>query len=343
MGEAASALHHELGSFLATRDGFLAKQAKNDPLSSVTADDLAAFPFLAINQRAFSIVHVEVDDVSVYGGCMIEPAFDVDTFESLNIPLPNYSVISSGHKFHAFWLMERSLPKAASYKSLAYYHDVRAKLVYALGGDRCCNIAGAVRNPFYKKAEARQLASRPYRLGDLNLSDVKVDARSFAAFRAEYAPGSRNCSVFQALLRYAQARGGQVGFDDLVAQAQTFMALTPDVEALPVTEVRSIASSVARNSWRYRARAVRNYGAMSLPPVDYEPLEREERVAVIRSRQAQGASYVNEKRRAGTMSRLVSARDELLRDGQRITQAAVAERSGLSLATVKRGWKQVVA
>ena len=144
-------------------------------------------------------------------------------------------------------------------------------------------------------------------------------------------------------MRFAQAQGGQVSFEELLAQANTFMALSSDVEALPMTEVRSIAASVAKNSWRYRARAVRNYGAMSLPPVDYEPLELEERVAVIRSRQAQGASYVNAKRRAGTMARIGIARDDLVRDGEKVTQKAVAERSGVSLRSVKVYWREVVS
>ena len=207
MGEPAFAVTDKgVESFIAHGPSgtFLAKAEKDDWLLSVAADDLPDFQFIAINQRNFGIIHVDVDNISVCKDCIIEPAFDTETFESVGLPVPTYSVISNGHRFHAFWLLERSLPLSASFKSLSFYHDIRAKIVFALGADRCCNIAGAVRNPFYKDAKVRRLASRPYRLGELNLPDVKIDARAFAAFRAEYAPGSRNSALFQALLRHAK-------------------------------------------------------------------------------------------------------------------------------------------
>jgi len=341
MGEAAVSIDDHcidqtVYSFASRSGGmFLAKESKRGALVQTDANGLGNFPFLAINQRSFAVVHVEVDDVAVDAGCIIEPAFDVETFYSLDIPPPNYSVMSSGHRFHAFWLLGRSLPKAASYASLAFYHDVRAKLVHSLGGDRCCNIAGAVRNPFFHGAKARQLATRPYSLSELNMPGVKVDARAFAAFRATYAPGSRNTALFNALLRFQKDSGGAATAADMEAQAGTFMALHPDVPALPMTEVRSIVSSLVRNGARYGTRAVRRYGAMNLGTVDYSALERDERLAVIRDRQSQGARFVNDMQRAAMLAKLSAAADELAREGVRATQAAVAARAGVSLRSVK--------
>ena len=136
-------------------------------------------------------------------------------------------------------------------------------------------------------------------------------------------------------------QAGDVTMDDLLAKAQTFMALHP-VEPLPITEVKHIASSIVRNGARYKTRAVRNYGAMTLAPVDYSALEADERLAVIRERQAIGARFVNSKRKAGTMARLAIARDELVREGGKVTQKAVAAKAGVSIRSVKVYWQEVM-
>lgn len=340
MGEAARVLPDIFEYFSARRGEkpFLAKKVKYDPLVSVAAPELGAYPYIAINQRDFRIVHVEVDSIDVSGDSLLEPAFDIQTYDEFSIPWPNYAVISSGHRFHAFWILERSLPKSATFRSISYFHDVRAKLIYALGGDPACNIAGAVRNPFCTKAKVREFSRKPHRLADLNL-DIKVSAKTYEAYRSLYQPGARNCATFKAALGFYREHQGRIGFDELVAWIKTFQGLYPGVDPLSYVEVRSIAASIIRNGQRYRTRANRNYGRMNLAPVDYSDMDEEERLAMIRSRQSTGAAFVHDQRRQSTIDKMTAAWEAITREGQVPTQKAVSERAAVSLRTVKTYWR----
>ena len=340
MGEVARVLP-EISDYFSARRGekpFLAKEGKKSPLIAVAAPELGYYPFIAINQCDLRIVHVEVDSIDVSGEHLLEPAFDIQTYDDFNIPWPNYAVISSGHRFHAFWILERSLPKSATFRSMSYFHDVRAKLIYALGGDPACNIAGAVRNPFCTKAKVREFSRRPHRLADLNLG-IKVNAKTYEKYRSLYQPGVRNCSTFTAALGYYREHQGLVEFEELVTWIKTFQGLYPGVEPLPYVEVRSIAASIVKNGQRYRVRANRNYGRMNLAPVDYSDMDEEERLAMIRSRQSTGAAFVHDQRRQGTIDRMVCAWEALTREGVAPTQKAVSTRAGISLRTAKTYWR----
>lgn len=340
MGEAARVLP-ELSDCFSARRGekpFLAKKGKRDSLSYVAAPELEHYPYIAINQRDFRIVHVDVDSIDVSGEPLLEPAFDIQTYDDLNIPWPNFTVISSGHRFHAFWVLERSIPRSATFRSISYFHDVRTKLIYSLGGDPACNVAGAVRNPFFAKANVRELSRKPYRLADLNL-DIKVDAKTYETYRSLYQQGTRNCATFRAALGFYKEHHGQVEFDELVTWIQTFQGLYPGVDPLPLSEVRWIAGSVVKNGWRYRTRADRNYGIMGFSPLDCSGMEEKERLDAIRTRQKIGAAFVHNLRRQGTIDKMTAAWGAITGEGQVPTQKAVAERAGVSLRTVKTYWR----
>lgn len=340
MGEAAQVLP-ELSNYFSARRGekpFLAKKVKYDPLVSVAAPELGEYPFIAINQRSLRIVHVEVDSIDVSGEPLLEPAFDIQTYDEFNIPWPNFAVISSGHRFHAFWILERSLPRSATFCSMSYFHDVRAKLICALGGDPACNISGAVRNPFCTKAKVCEFTRKPHRLADLNL-DIKVSAKTYEKYRSLYQSGSRNCATFTAALGFYREHQGRVEFEELVTWIKTFQGLYPGVDPLSHIEVRSIAASIVKNGDRYRSRANRNYGRMGLQAVDYSEMDKEERLSMIRSRQSAGAAWVHDQRRRGTIDAMVAAWEAVTREEQVPTQKTVAEKAGISLRTVKTYWR----
>lgn len=316
---------------------FLVKTEKQGVLTYAPLSELHKFQFIAINQRKLNIVHIEVDDTTVSDGCIIEPAFDQNTYEEHGIPLPNFAVISSGHKFHCFWLLKNPLPKQATFESLSFFHDVRRKMLHVLGGDPACNISGAVRNPFYKGTDARSFSDNARKLSELNLP-IRLDARIYTEFFTTFQEGSRNNAAFQAGLNYFKRTPG-ISFEHLFQWLETLQSLYPNVKPLPYTELRSIAVSIFNHGGRYKTRDTRNYGRMNLPKEDYSDKDCGERVAIIRGRQAAGAQFTNKMQREKTLTRMACAWEELLREGRKPTQKLVSERADVCLRTVKTYWR----
>jgi len=73
---------------------------------------------------------------------------------------------------------------------LRYFHDVRRRLVRAVGGDRACGIQNiAAKNPFFPGNTAVRYASGPCTLADLRLEPAPEDAPLWRTL--EYAEGTR--------------------------------------------------------------------------------------------------------------------------------------------------------
>jgi hypothetical protein len=325
-----------------TKDNLVpVKAEKTDPVQFVNPSESVHFPFLAINQSAYNVVHIDIDRVECDQYPLFEPAFDVAIYDELDIPWPTYTVPTTRHRFHAFWLLERSLPFEASPKSLQFFHDIRQKLNHVLGGDYSCNIRGAVRNPFYIKAEARSFSPQLRCLKEINPVRVQIPARTYQNNAHQYAIGNRNRTTFNVALRYFHDSNFQATFDELLSYAVRFQDLCQadrQVEPLPLAENKSIASSVRRNGHRYKVRGDYNYGAMQLPEVDWSSLSDGERQEEIRRRQQMAAEWVHDKRKDKTQAKLKAAIQQLKQDGQKVSQRAVAERAGCSLQTANRHW-----
>lgn len=324
-------------AFVAYNDCALVKANKCDILKSVHTSQVEEYPYIAINQRNFSIIHIDVDEVELPNGSIIEPAFDPQTFLKAKVPLPNCTVISSDHRYHAFWFLERSLPLHPSYKSINFYNDVRRKLVIMMKADPNCNVCGAVRSPYYKNGLVKFFTDKRMDLYSLNIN-IRLPRRLSMNYSQDYGMGSRNCTTFKAALQYHKSTN--CTYEQLVAWIQSFQQGFPQVTPLPMPEQQSIAASIIRNGLCYRGRAVRNYGKMGLPMVDYSQMYREERLVMIRERQSLGADFTNQIRRNNTIQKIMTAREEILKQGLAPTQKRVSEKTGLALSTIGIYWKQ---
>lgn len=313
------------------------REYKESPPEWVPVDKVFRFPFISINLPNYQVVQIDVDEPDCDADPIIPPAFDLAPYHWLDIPPPNFTVVSSGQRFHAFWLLERSLPFKASPTSLQFFHDVRQKLAHALGGDVSCNVRGSARNPFYRKAHARCFSKERNHLREVNPRHITIPARTYRNQAHKYVEGNRNRVTFNVVLRRYKELGEKASTAELFEYARRFQGHC-DAEALPDSENWSIASSVRRNGHKYRVSADRNYGAMGLEAPDWGGMSPEERRVEIRRRQSMGAYWMHDKRKERTKARLELAIQELQREGQKITQRAVAERSGCSTQTINAYW-----
>lgn len=336
MGQTAQAIEwfSKCSDVFSADNTFHVKREKAEPLKAVRPSEVFEYPFIEINAPSYSVVHIDVDRVDCDDYPLFEPAFDIATFDYFDIPYPNYSVLTSDHRFHAFWLLERSLPFGASPSSLQFFSDVRQKIVHALDADPACNIRGAVRNPFYKEAQARSFTSNRYDLAGLN-PKIEIPARGFRNNAHRYVEGNRNRTTFDVVLRYFKDSGHRAGLDELFQYAKTFQSLCED-KPLPDAENKTIAKSVGKNGHRYKVRANYNYGAMNLPDIGWSDMSEEERAAEIVRRQRAGAYWMHGKRKEKTRARLQGAVEDLQVAGVKVTQRAVSAQSGCSIKTVNR-------
>lgn len=340
--DAAQALEKIIG----LDDAFLTDdrkaQVREDKTASpawVGVNDVLNYPFLSINQTCYSVVHIDVDDPDCDQDPIIPPAFDVSFYNWLNIPAPNITIQTTAPRFQAFWLLKKFMPFGARRTALDFYHDVRQKLNFALGGDASCNIRGAARNPFYIKAQpqVRCFSKERRDLADINPRYIRIPARTYQNQAHKYEVGNRNRVTFRVVLRRFKELGERASVQEMFEYAKRFQAQC-NAEPLPDRENMTIASSVIRNGHKYRLSKDFNYGAMQLPEADWDSLTSAQRKAEIQWRQSAAAKWVHKKRKAKTRDRLVLAVHELQREGQRPTQKAVADRSGYSLRTVKEYW-----
>lgn len=318
---------------------FFVKQNKTSALTPVHEDEVHQYQFIAINKLYKSIVHIDVDDEGDISAPLMPPAFDLETYDQHNIPLPNYAVVSSGNRFHAFWLLKDPLPPSASQKSIAFFYDVRSKLNLVLQGDTSCNLAGAVRNPFYAEAKMMMMSRSLYTLNDINI-DTKTmrDPTNQASYGSEYMIGNRNSTLFKYGLRLHAQNEKNLSFETLVRGIMSFQRLFPDIPELPQPEVNAIAKSILHNSSRYRTRALRNYGKMKMEQINYDGLTKAERKALISKRQSEGAYFTHCEQKSKTIESMYIAFKHISESEEKPTQHKVAKLARLSIRTVATYW-----
>jgi hypothetical protein len=178
--------------------------------------------------------------------------------DEANLPPPNILAINrkNGHA-HAAVLLKVPVARhaAARTKPLEYLAAVERGLARRLGAD--CAYAGLIaKNPLHEFWDVRWLRNQPYSLSELQGWLFKRDMRPYEA-PTVMAGLSRNCAVFDRLrqLAYSEVRNAKHAGKN-IAVFQAFLecrALELNrafPTALPLSEVRAIAKSVAHWVWR---------------------------------------------------------------------------------------------
>jgi hypothetical protein len=240
------------------------------PRKPFCADRLA--DGLLIRERASALKrrHIQLNDPSTVRWVVHDLDFRGAALahEEGNLPPPNFLAINrnNGHA-HAAVLLEVPVARhaAARTKPLEYLAAVERGLARRLGAD--CAYAGLIaKNPLHDWWDVHWLRNEPYSLSELEGWLFKSDMRPYQA-PAAMAGLSRNCALFDSLrqLAYSEVRNAKRTGKSIAAFQAHLERRALELNrafptALPFSEIRAIAKSVAKWVWgKFSAEAFRQW------------------------------------------------------------------------------------
>ena len=294
-----------------------------------------------VRPRSQAVRHAYIQPNSPW--CTRYLAFDVDRegaafeAEDAGLPAPTFTVVNPAST-HAHILYELERPVFPGYSGRAdrYLSAVRGGISSMLRAD-----------PGYRGLLVQNPASSRWHLLSNDRMYSLAEVADYiprkllrpATVRLEAHPldvASRNCHLFDRVRWRAYvevhrcASAGQL-YETVLNLCHELNIYRP---RLPDTELRSIARSITKWTWKNRQRLEgrRHRGILNLSP-DLE----------IQHRQRLGAEYTNSTRTTNTRTAIESAAASIALKGDRATGVAIAAACGISLKTVYRHRRRAVA
>lgn len=329
-----------------TQRVFLCSETKSAPLTKTLRADLHKYEFYQPSSAFCRALVIDIDHIFA---------------SSFVFDLPReiwpHAVVFTSQGVQAFWLIEGvPLTEKAHRAPIRFAQDVAALLLRACAGDPAVNalIPSKCRNPLYEGAEVIYPADcPPYALKTLSEAlrvflraseGVSDSSPSWGGSKAsearletvwgELEEGQRNETIFQTIRRTAY-RGG-----DFEAQAYALNAQCNP--PLPLSEVAGIVRSVEKFM---REKYTPKTGAQGSEPVPEAVREfmaeigrkggnrKTEAQRVALAKGANASKVVRSAQAIGRRAQIQSLKDAGYK------QREVAEKMGISIETVKRGWR----
>lgn len=290
--------------------------------------------------------------------------FDLDyegsafSYEEKGLPPPTIAVVNrlNAHT-HLIYEIDPVFSKKVSKNTKRLLKDVINAYKEHLGADRVITTQRMlVKNPFHKDWEII-VNERSYTLRDLIRelpSPLKRPTRKPKRKKGEK-PGlclvSRNVTLFHLGRHYAYESVSRVRTsENLLSRLLEYLEdlnrnelLRYFSNPLSLSEIRSIAKSMTKWTWKRRNHFIRrqtnSYGTMGFPPM--KGLSKKDYLSEVKRRQRLSGIRTARLRRNRTYRILTHAYTEILSKTGRVTQRLLSERSGYSLRTVKYYWSCV--
>lgn len=254
---------------------------------------------------------------------------DTWRFDTVGLPVPNFIVMDKETLRHHIFYAIRGVytTEKARKKPLEWLAAIERTFAFYLQADT--QYVGLIaKNPAHSDWHTWAIHNHVYELAELaDYKDLlpKPRERDISGF-------GRNCELFDNLRHWAyrniHKHSVQSFSGAVLSKAEQLNVFTP---ALPFSEIKSIAKSVTKYCERNRSYFEKRYGRkIGLNP-DLD----------LQTKQELGAAYTNQKRTEAVLSKMNQAFNTLISQDKKITQKAVQELSGVSIATVKRHWKTI--
>lgn len=313
-------------------------------------------PYVVVNRQMVGVIRVDIDDSfedveslrMAVAACLSEYA------GPHKIAMPNLVVGLPGRP-HLLWLLEHSVccTKKGRQGPQLFLHQVERSLTYALrdiGADSGgLSNRRRVKNPLSAWWNTEILAEEPYTLDrishcvDLAVNDHEINR------------AMRQDTVKEGVITKKGAKKARVSSNDFFEQLRKFafdevaaFKADDDVELEDFKEhvlsqaralvdkmnagTERLACRVASFTWKnWKPSLQPGYKNRGVLCDEVEGLD-------IPERQAVGGAYAAEKRRKSSLSRCKMACKEVIAEGVKPTQKAIAERAGVSVPTVRRLW-----
>lgn len=319
---------------------FLCSDTKSAPLTKTLRADLHKYEFYQPSPTFCRALIIDIDHI-------FASSFVFD----LPREIYPHAVVFTAQGVQAFWLIEGvPLTSKAHQSPIRFTMDVAELLRRACAGDPAVNALtpSKCRNPLYEGAEVVYPADcPPYALKTLSKSlrvflgtsgrgkDLKPSERRITAVWGELELGQRNETIFQTIRRTAY-RGG-----DFEAQAYELNELCNP--PLPLSEVAGIVRSVEKfMEKRFKPSEARTAPCEPMPEPLREFMAEIGRKGGNRKTDAQtqalarGRVAGNAVKSAQAIGR--KAQIQALKEAG-YKQREVAQKMGISIETVKRGWR----
>ena len=267
--------------------------------------------------------------------------FDIDRegagaewYFELDLPAPTFVTINP-ENLYAHLVYELITPvllwENARQKPIEWLNAIRRAWTEALGADAGYN--GLVsKNPNHSHWHILDFNAR-YELVELSEAVTIKDHhyQTPKGFREDFAGEGRNNFLFEVGRFYSYRKKdsckNETALQDALFTHLSNVNHTEFAEPLPINEVRHIAKSIAKFTWKYR----------NTISGGYERKTTDEELKEIRTANAyQG----HETRKAATKEKITKAFDKALREGIKLTQINIAKLSGLNVRTVGRHWNK---
>jgi hypothetical protein len=288
--------------------------------------------------------------------------FDVDrghqsalSYEDADLPEPNIITKNPANgNCHLFYRLAQPVwtHAAAGTKAQSYYKAIKTGLTKQIKADP--NYSGLMsKNPLSDEWQTFEIHSGKFALIDLaDRAELQWQSEANAMEKEAEAANSilgRNCSLFDTLRFFSYAKVSEyreLGISRcydmwLKAVESEAAAINKNFNtALPYSEVRATAKSVAKWTWsnykptEQKRRGIMGYGETRHTNPEAPMLTEEE----IKRRQSKAAELTNKHRKENTELQIKQAIERLEANGEKVTKAKVAKMTGLHRNAISRNY-----
>jgi len=264
--------------------------------------------------------------------------FDIDReggaaewYFELDLPAPTF-VIVNPENLHAHLVYELFTPvllwENARQKPIEWLNAIRRAWTEALRADAGYN--GLIsKNPNHSHWHILDFGGR-FELVELSEAVTIKDHhyQTPKGFREDFAGEGRNNFLFEVGRFYSYRKKdsckNESALQDVIFTHLLNVNHTEFAEPLSMNDVRHIAKSIAKFTWKYRNTISGGYERKTKDDAE------------LRERHIFGAKKAHEIRKAATEAKIKKAVDIFLRDGRKITKAGIAREAGITRQTLDR-------
>lgn len=306
-------------------------------MNKVKVSNKDYFQIIRNKKQAPKYSHIQYNHLSGVNYIAIDIDHDIfNTLEETNLK-PNLVVAnSSNNKGHCYFRLNDFVGTTpqSRIKPQKAVRLLTHSINNHLNGDKAFNGMQA-KNPLHDGFRVLSLSNQGYDFDELfdNIPDDKIfiyKPEIVETKEAVEAPG-RNCYLFELTRFYSYKQKWHCkSYDELFSSVEAFAQNANETltEPLGMSEIRYIVKSISNFTWsKYTGGDGKNRGVLELSSKGHN--------LSLQDKQVIGAKYSHKIRTDNTEQRIVEAVEALQAENLKITQKAIAERSGLHRNTLR--------
>lgn len=307
-------------------------------MNKVKVSNKDYFQIIRSKKNASKYPHIQFNHLSGVNYIAIDIDNDVfHTLEETNLN-PNLVVInSSNNKAHCYFRFNNFIGTTAksSFKAQKAMRLLQNSLNNYMNGDKAFNGIQA-KNPLHSSYRVLSFSNQGYDFDELfdNIPDEHIyiyKPEIVETKESVYAPG-RNSYIFEVTRQHAYKQKALCSsIEQLFKEVDNYAKIANGnlTEPLDLNEIKHIVKSITNFTWKkYTGGDGKNRGVLNLAVYGHD--------LTLQDKQVIGANHTNKIRTEATEQRIIEAIEALQAENVKVTQKAIAERSGLNKNTLTK-------